>query len=128
MAHRTASRCGGFTLFEVLVALAIVAVALAASLRAAAGSTDAAQTLRLRTLAAWVAENHVAERRAREDWPPLGRSSGSTTQGGIAFLWREAVSATPSADFRRIDVAVSAGGDERTLARVSGVLSLAPSR
>ena len=53
-------RVRAFTLIEVLVALAIVAVALAAGMRALAQSADGASSLKARTLALWVAQNRLA--------------------------------------------------------------------
>ncbi|NDP43784.1 MAG: type II secretion system minor pseudopilin GspI, partial [Aromatoleum sp.] len=50
----------GFTLIEILVALAILAVALAAGMRAVAQSSDSATLLKQRTLALWVAQNRLA--------------------------------------------------------------------
>ena len=61
-------RCGkraGFTLIEVLVALAIVSIALMSALRAAGQGTNNVGELRSRLLAGWVAENLLAEHRAR---------------------------------------------------------------
>jgi general secretion pathway protein I len=111
----------GFTLVEVLVALAIVAIALAAALRAAAQGTNAASELRSRLLAGWVAENRLAEHRARGDWLPLGIARGAQRQGGVEFAWREEVIATPNPAFRRVDVFVSAPADEsRAIARLTG--------
>lgn len=108
----------GFTLIEVLVALAIVAVALMAALRAAGQGTANAGELRARLLAGWVAENLVAEQRARGDWLALGIQRGSGRQGGIDFGWREEVVATPNPAFRRVDVFVFAPAEEsRALAR-----------
>ena len=60
----------GFTLVEVLVALAIVSIALMAALRASGQATNASGELRLRLFAGWVAENRLAEHRARQDWLP----------------------------------------------------------
>ena len=45
---------------EVLVALAILAVALAAGFRSVAQSADSATALKARTLALWVAQNRLA--------------------------------------------------------------------
>ena len=81
----------GFTLVEVLVALAIVSIALMAALRAAAQGTSAAGELRSRLVASWLAENRLAEHRARGDWLPLGIARGRQVQGGIEFAWREEV-------------------------------------
>jgi general secretion pathway protein I len=113
----------GFTLVEVLVALAIVSIALMAALRAAGQGTQAAGELRLRVLAGWVAENRLAEHRARGDWLPVGIGRGTQTQGGVEFAWREEVISTAHPAFRRVDVFVSAPAQEsRPLARLTGFL------
>jgi general secretion pathway protein I len=119
----TTSRAGkrGFTLVEVLVALAIVSIALLAALRAAGGGTSSVGELRARLLAGWVAENLLAEQRARGEWPAPGISDGTQRQGGIEFAWREEVVATPNDAFRRVDIRVfAAPGDTRALAHLTG--------
>ena len=121
MTQRRCGRRGGFTLIEVLVALAIVSVALLAALRAAGLGTASVAELRGRLLAGWVAENLLAEHRARGDWLPLGIQRGKEREGGIEFAWREEVIATPNAAFRRIDVFVFAAPEEsRALAHYTG--------
>ena len=111
----------GFTLVEVLVALAIVSIALLAALRAAGQGTNAVGELRLRMFAGWIAENRLAEHRARGDWLAPGIVRGTERQGGIDYAWREEVIATPNNSFRRVDVFVSAPADEsRTLAHLTG--------
>lgn len=117
----------GFTLVEVLVALAIVSIALLAALRAAGQGSGAAAELRQRTLALWVAENRLAEHRARGDWLALGIARGTEAQAGMDFAWREEVIATPNPAFRRIDVFVAAPAEPaRTLARLTGFVVLPP--
>jgi general secretion pathway protein I len=125
MRHRKSSR--GFTLVEVLVALAILSIALLAALRAAGQSTNAVGELRLRMFAGWVAENRLAEHRARGDWLPLGIGRGTQSEGGVELAWREEVIATPDSTFRRIDVFVSAPAEQsRTLARLTGFVVQPP--
>lgn len=123
-------RCGrraGFTLVEVLVALAIVSIALLAALRAAGQGTSNAGDLRARVLAGWVAENLLAEHRARGDWPPPGIQRGTGLQGGAEFAWREEVVATPHRAFRRVNVLVFAASDEsHSLARLTGFVVQPP--
>jgi general secretion pathway protein I len=126
-ALRATRRFSGFTLVEVLVALAIVAIALMAALRAAGQGTSAVSELRVRLFAGWIAENRLAEHRARGDWIPLGISRGTQSEGGVELLWREEVIATPNPAFRRIDVFVSAPAEEsRALARLTGFIVLPP--
>ncbi len=120
----------GFTLIEVLVALAIVSVALLAALRAAGQATSAVEELRLRLFAGWVAENRLAEHRARGDWLGLGIGRGEQSQGGVDFVWREEVIGTPNPAFRRVDVFVSApatrSGESRALAHLTGFVVRPP--
>ena len=119
--------CSGFTLLEVLVALAIIAIALLAALRAANQGTTNVAELRSRLLAGWVAEDLLAESRARGEWPAPGIQRGATRQGSIEFTWRKEVVPTPHPAFRRIDVLVYAEpGEAHSLARLTGFLVQPP--
>jgi len=117
------ARRAGFTLIETLVALAIISIALLAALRAAGQGTANLGELRGRMLAGWVAENMLAEHRARGDWLPPGIQKGKEREGGLDFTWRKEVIETPHPAFRRIDVFVyAAPGESRALAHFTGFL------
>ena len=113
----------GFTLIEILVALAIVAVALAAGMRALAQSADSASTLKSRTLALWVAQNRLANAQLADPWPAVGTSAGAAEQANARFVWRETVSATPNPAFRKIEIVVAEPPTpDYALARLIGYL------
>jgi len=97
----------GFTLVEILVALAIVAVALAAGMRALAQASDGATLLKTRTVALWVAQDRLALAQLESPWPAPGSRNGKATQAGTALVWRETISSTPNGAFRKIEIDVA---------------------
>jgi len=100
------TRLRGFTLIEILVALAIIAVALAAGMRALTQSAESATALKARTLGLWVAQNRLAAAQVATPWPATGTYRGNAAEAGAQFLWREAVTTTPNPAFRRIEISV----------------------
>ncbi|HKE48937.1 MAG TPA: type II secretion system minor pseudopilin GspI [Rhodanobacteraceae bacterium] len=110
----------GFTLIEVLVALAVVAVALLGLTRVAAMQVGDFDALRERTLAGWVAANVLAEARLATALPSTGRSDGHVEFGARAWRWTRDVSATPDPDVRRIDIRVFAANAAEPSASLTG--------
>jgi general secretion pathway protein I len=114
----------GFTLIEILVAVAILAIALAATTRAASVATDGALETRQRLLATWAAENRVAELRARRIFPAAATTRYDATQGGLALVIDETVTETPNPAIRRVDLAVAeANRPARVLSRLTAYVS-----
>ena len=114
----------GFTLIEILVAVAILAVALAATTRAAGLATDGTLETRQRLLATWAAQNRVAELRARRVFPATATTRLDAEQAGLALTLQETVSATPNPAIRRVDlVVVEARRPERVLATLTAYVS-----
>jgi general secretion pathway protein I len=119
----------GFTLVEILVALAIIAVALAAGMRALAQSTDSATLLKQRTLAMWIAQNRLAEAQLAAGGPAPGAREGEAVQAGARLRWREAVTATPNPSFRKVEVIVTDPAvPDYSLAQLVGYVGLPPAQ
>jgi general secretion pathway protein I len=108
---RAASR--GFTLIEVLVALAVLAIALAAVMRAMAQAVDNTVSLREHAVALWVAQNRLTEHQMRQDWPAADTINGETEMGGEKWYWREQVSTTPEPKMRRVEITVRRSPDSK---------------
>jgi len=114
----------GFTLIEVLIAVAILAIALAATTRAASVATDGALETRQRLLATWAAENRISEIRARAIFPSITTTRLEADQGGLALVIEETVTETPNPSIRRLDLAVlEARGAQRVLTRLTAYVS-----
>ncbi len=112
----------GFTLIEILVALAIVVVALAALQRSFAQVIDSTYTLRDRNIALWVAQNKLAQYQMEETWPSVGTRSDSTMMANREWDWQEKVSATQIPEVRRVEIDVRARGKDYSLAHLVGLV------
>ncbi|MDM4766424.1 type II secretion system minor pseudopilin GspI [Pelomonas sp. SE-A7] len=93
----------GFTLIEVLVALSIVAVALAAGIRAAAALSGNAERLLEVSSAQWCAENQLTELRLSRQFPGVGESSFECQQLGRNYRGSLVIRPTPNPNFRRVE-------------------------
>ena len=117
---RSFRRSPGFTLVEVLIALAVVAIALLALTRAASVQVQSFDALRERTLAGWVGANVLTETRLATPFPPTGKSDGRMQLASRDWRWTRDVQATQVADIRRIDVTVYLGESHEPSATLSG--------
>ena len=99
----------GFTLIEVLVALAIVAIALMAGLQATSALTRNAQRQADVLLAHQCAENEMVKVRLSRQMPAIGDSQQACEQAGRRFNVSVVVRPTPNPTFRRVDAQVFDG-------------------
>jgi len=106
MKLRRASASSGFTLIEVLIALGIVALALAAGSQATMSLTRNAQRQSDLVLADMCAENELAKARLARQMPAVGDSGSICVQAGISFNVTTSTVATLNPNFRRVDVQV----------------------
>lgn len=100
----------GFTLIEILVALAIVSIALIAGLQATAALSNNALRQSNVLLAHLCAENELVKVRLSRQMPGVGETSINCEQGGQVFAVTVAVQPTPNPSFRRVDAQVFEGG------------------
>ena len=127
-------RARGFTLLEVLVALAIFALVAASVLTATARSLQTASRLEDKTLAMWIADNRLTELQLSRSPVADGRDQGELEFAGRRWQWQSEVQATREADMRRVTLWVAPaeqrrlGGDvrERALVSLNGFLGVMP--
>jgi general secretion pathway protein I len=109
----------GFTLIEVLIALAIASVALITALKTFGHSADVTSAAHERFLASLSAENSLHEIWATSAIPGVGETSSACPQARRPFVCQRSIIATPHPNFFRIEVIVR-DGDSRILARRIG--------
>ncbi len=102
-------RQAGFTLVEVLVALSIVAIALAAGLQATTALTNNAQRQSDTLLAHICAENELVKARLSRQMPSVGDGTVPCEQASRQFDVAVSVRPTPNPSFRRVDAQVLDG-------------------
>ena len=98
--------CRGFTLVEVLVALAIVSVGMLAVFKVIGDTALNVAYLRDRSFAAWIADNRITELRLRGEMPSVDETQGDLEFAGRRWHWVQKVATTPVDGLRRIDVNV----------------------
>jgi len=106
------SRHQGFTLVEVLIALAIVAMSVGALLGTITSSASNVIYLKDKTLAEWVALNRLTEVRIDQQMPAKGKRSGNSVMAGMRWEWQEEVIELPIKGMFRIEVRAHATGEQ----------------
>jgi general secretion pathway protein I len=119
-AHRVST---GFTLLEVLVAMAIISLGLIGVFSSLGQMLSATSLLRDKTLATWIATDRITELRVNREYPDAGERKDSVDMAGVEWAYRIKVSAIPDLDMRRLDVSVSFADDpDNVIATVIGFL------
>ncbi len=112
----------GFTLIEVMVALTIVAFSLTAVAASMNQMIDAANTMRERTYASWIAQNKITEMRLANTLPEVSTTSGEVEYGYARWEWRAVVSETGVENFMRVDVSISPVDSDYVIRTVTGFI------
>jgi len=114
-------RARGFTLIEVLVALAIVAITLGAGIKAAGSLTSNTARLADVTAAQWCADNRLTALKLAHQYPDIGDADFACEQLGRAYAGKLVVRPTPNPNFRRVDARVL-DADGRQIVLLSTIL------
>jgi general secretion pathway protein I len=112
----------GFTLLEVMVALAIIGMSLLAIGSKMGQMIDTSNAMRERTYASWIAQNKIAELRLENVVPEVSSSEGDVDYAGNEWRWRAVVSETGVENLFRVDVAVSYAGSDDVIRSVTGFI------
>ena len=122
-------KVGGFTLLEILIALAVLAIAMGALIKAASDYTGSHAHLQTRTMATWVARNVLVEYQVSGEWPSVGERKGTMEMGHIEWRWIARISQTEEAELRRLDVEVmpADSDSDEPVTTLSGFVRQVPS-
>jgi general secretion pathway protein I len=115
----------GFTLLEILIALAILAIAFASIITVAANQSVNVGYLRDKTLAHWVAMNQITGLQMANEWPATGtKKQGDEEMGLTKWHWEQTVEKTPDDRVRKVEIAVFRNReDEEAVTRLVSFLS-----
>lgn len=122
MIKHCSERAAGFTLIEVMVALAIVGLSLAAVAASVSQMVDAASAMQERTYASWIAQNKIAQLRLANVVPEVSSTSGELDYAALEWAWRATISETGVENLFRVDVEVSYAGEDEIITSVSGFI------
>lgn len=114
------ARQAGFTLLEVLVALAVLATTMTALVLAGTNRTDSVAYTRDRTIATWIAGNRLTELRLQRSWPDTGTRGGEVEAAGRTWAWQAEISDTPDDNVRKVEVTVRLDRSSERLGRLVG--------
>ena len=109
----------GFTLLEVLVALAILAITLGALIKASGSYASNASYLKEKTLAQWIAQNKATEYQLDKTFPSTGNREGDVNYALQEWRWRVKVSNTDDSRLRRLDIDIILDGGDFKKPRAS---------
>jgi len=113
----------GFTLLEVLVALAILSIALGALIQSGGQSAETVDHLRNKSLAHWVALNQAHRLQLTRAWPENRPQSGEEEMAERSWEWQMVVTPTADENLKRVEINAGLADSEQVLSRVVTLLA-----
>jgi general secretion pathway protein I len=115
-------RARAFTLIEVMVALAIIALSLTAIAAKMSRMIDTSNSMRERTYASWIAQNKIAELRLANVIPEVSTTSGDIDYANTNWRWRAVISESGIENLFRVDVEVLDTDGDFVIRKVTGFI------
>lgn len=103
----------GFTLLEILIAIAILAVTGVAVMKASAEHINSLTILKEMTYSSWVAENRLVEMQLEDKWPPSNNKKGKMEMAGVEWFWQQKVEKVEDKSMRQITIWVMANENDK---------------
>jgi len=103
----------GFTLIELMVAVAVLAIGMTAVLHSTSQAAHAGVFLKQKTIAHWVASNRAVELSINQEWPSPGVTTGTETMASQTWQLETEVRDTGVPELRLVTIRVSLDGDEK---------------
>lgn len=122
-------REAGFTLIEMIVALAVLSLGLVALLNVTGENVRAASRIRENLVGEILAENHLVEAMLATDDLDMGRKTGEEDMAGRHWLWERTIAPTGNAAMLRVEVSVrpaDEGEDGRKAAALTAFKGVEP--
>lgn len=96
------TKISGFTLIEVMLALAVFSIAGIALLSTASNNARNMGHLESTMFANWVTSNQLVTASLSKEWPPKNNLKGEVELAGRAWFWKQTVIKTTDDDMRAI--------------------------
>ncbi|PCH95725.1 MAG: type II secretion system protein GspI [Gammaproteobacteria bacterium] len=109
---RSPSKTRGFTLIEVMLAMAVFSIAGIALLSAASNNARNIGYLESKMFANWVASNQLVAASLEKKWPPKNNLKGDVELAGRTWFWQQKVIKTTDKDMRAIIMEVRLNEDD----------------
>ena len=122
--YRQSKKLLGFTLIEVMLAMAVFSIAGIALLSATTNNTRNICYLEDKMFANWVAANQLVATNLVESWPPKNNLKGDVELAGRTWFWQQKVIKTPDKDMRAIVIEIRLKkGDELPISSLTTYVS-----